>query len=71
MAHLVVNLPSLAGREEWIPVRLISRDSEVLAEPIFFKSNLIFNLVKADGLVHIPADVNGLSAGDSVKVVLI
>lgn len=70
-ARLEINLPSQAGREEWIPVRLISGNGEYRAEPIFFKSNLIFNLVKADGLVHIPADVNGLSAGDPVKVVLI
>jgi molybdopterin molybdotransferase len=70
-ARLTINLPSQAGREEWLPVGLSTHNGEYQAEPIFFKSNLIFNLVKADGLVHIPADFNGLSAGDSVKVVLI
>ncbi len=69
-ARLTVNLPSQAGREEWIPVKLKPSAGGYLAEPIFFKSNLIFNLVNAEGLVHIPADLNGLSAGVQVKVVL-
>jgi len=42
-----------------------------LAEPIFAKSNLIFSLVTADGLVRIPPDATGLSAGESVWVYLI
>jgi molybdopterin molybdotransferase len=69
-ARLAVNLPSQAGREEWIPVRLESSGEEVAADPIFFKSNLIFNLARADGLVQVPADANGLGAGERVKVVL-
>jgi molybdopterin molybdotransferase len=40
------------------------------AEPIFGKSNLIFILARADGLVRIPADATGLSAGERVDVVL-
>ena len=42
-----------------------------IADPIFFKSNLIFNLVNADGLVQIPPDVTELKAGEVVKVVLL
>lgn len=67
-ARLTINVSSLAGREDYVPAKITLVDGEYQAEPIFFKSNLIFNLVKADGLVFIPADANGLSAGDIVKV---
>jgi molybdopterin molybdotransferase len=67
-ARLTINVSSLAGREDYIPAMITMENGEYKAEPIFFKSNLIFNLVKADGLVFIPADANGLNAGDSVRV---
>jgi len=88
-AMLTVNLPSQAGREDWIPVRLTTetqshgdfitpsrRDSLVselryFAEPIFGKSNLIFTLASADGLLRIHPDATGLSAGETVEVILI
>lgn len=74
-AKLTVNLPSQAGREDWWPVKLaVSRQSSVvsfLAEPIFGKSNLIFTLASADGLLRIYPDATGLSAGEIVDVVLI
>ncbi|MEW6240111.1 MAG: gephyrin-like molybdotransferase Glp [Chloroflexota bacterium] len=44
---------------------------EWLADPIFGKSNLIFTLAAADGLLRIPPDATGLSAGEIVEVVLI
>jgi len=84
-AKLTINIPSQAGREDWVAVRLLppspSRSpsgvlregvgGEVpLAEPVFSKSNLIFSLVAADGLVRIPPDATGLSAGEMVEVVL-
>jgi molybdopterin molybdotransferase len=77
LARLTVNVPSLAGREDWIPVKLIpnsdrSDDGEHwLAEPIFAKSNLIFSLAAADGLFCIPPDVTGLETGERVKVFLL
>jgi molybdopterin molybdotransferase len=67
-ATLSLNLPSQAGREDWIPVRLVASPQGYLAEPIFGKSNLIFTLARADGLIRIPADANGLPAGASVEV---
>lgn len=70
-ARLTVNLPSQAGRVDYIPVRLASSPEGLLAEPIFFKSNLIFNLAKADGLARIPADSTGAAAGELVEVRLI
>jgi molybdopterin molybdotransferase len=46
-------------------------DGAQLAEPIFGKSNLIFTLVAADGLLRIPPDATGLSAGEQVAVYLL
>ncbi|NUM45738.1 MAG: molybdopterin molybdotransferase MoeA, partial [Anaerolineales bacterium] len=73
-ARLVLNLPSQAGREDWVPVRLtpstVGADEEAfIAEPVFGKSNLIFTLARADGLIRIPAEANGLAAGARVEVV--
>ncbi len=70
LARLRLNLPSQAGREDWIAVRLLSTPDGYQAEPIFSKSNLIFSLARADGLVRIPADATGLAAGEMVEVLL-
>ncbi|HET7010414.1 MAG TPA: gephyrin-like molybdotransferase Glp [Anaerolineales bacterium] len=67
-ARLTGNVPSEAGRDDYIPVRLEASPEGWLAEPVFGKSNLIFTLVRADGMVHIPPDVTGLAAGESVDV---
>ena len=67
-AVLSVNLSSSSGREEWMPVRLIERNGTVFADPIFYKSNLIFTLAHADGLTVIPEDANGLAAGSLIEV---
>jgi len=75
MAKLTVNLPSQAGREDWQPVKLIATHSTQQAtyeaHPIFGKSNLIFTLASADGLLRIHPDATGLSAGEIVEVLLI
>ncbi|MEM9773570.1 MAG: gephyrin-like molybdotransferase Glp [Chloroflexota bacterium] len=70
-AKLNLNLASQAGREDWIGVRLIPSDNGYEAAPIFGKSNLIFTLAQADGLVKIPAPANGIPAGELVTVELI
>ncbi len=67
-ARLSLNLSSQAGREDWVPVRLKGTPDGTMAEPVFGKSNLIFTLVRADGLLRIPPDATGLSAGDLVEV---
>src|SRR3989304_5859917 len=75
-AKLMVNLPSQAGREDWWPVRLLpsplgrGQGEGLSAEPIFGKSNLIFTLASADGLLRIHPDATGLSAGEFVEVIL-
>ena len=83
LAKLTVNLPSQAGREDWVAVKLIpsplhpsptgrgAGGEGYLAEPVFGKSNLIFTLAVADGLVRVAPDATGISAGEMVEVVLL
>lgn len=68
-AALSINVPSQAGREDWIPVRLMRTTDGLRAEPIFSKSNLIFSLARADGLLRITPDATGLEAGSKVEIV--
>ncbi len=70
-ARLSVNIASQAGREDWVPVRLEVDAAGYRAEPVFGKSNLIFSLARADGLVRVPPDATGLSAGELVAVSLL
>ncbi|HEX7973686.1 MAG TPA: gephyrin-like molybdotransferase Glp, partial [Anaerolineales bacterium] len=70
-ARLSLNLPSQSGREDWVAVRLLPEPGGYRAEPVFGKSNLIFTLARADGLVRIPPDATGLEAGQPVAVVLL
>jgi molybdopterin molybdotransferase len=70
-ASLTINLSSQSGREDWVAVRLLEENGYWQAEPVFGKSNLIFTLVQADGLIRIPPDANGLSAGLQVEVYLL
>jgi molybdopterin molybdotransferase len=67
-AVLTANVPSQSGRLDFIPVSLTPAGGKLMATPIFYKSNLIFNLVKADGLMRIPEDATGLEAGDQVEI---
>jgi len=71
-ANITINVASQAGREDWIPVRLIKTPQDkYLAEPVFGRSNLIFILARSDGLIKIPAATTGIEAGSSVNVRLI
>jgi molybdopterin molybdotransferase len=69
-ANLMVNLASESGREEWVPVRIMAVEDGWQADPLFGKSNLIFTLARADGLVRVDPDATGLSAGETVEVML-
>jgi molybdopterin molybdotransferase len=69
-ARAAANIPSTAGREDYVPVRFVDRDGERWAEPIFGKSNLIFTLVGASGLLRIPLNTTGLREGAWGEVML-
>jgi molybdopterin molybdotransferase len=70
-ARLTTNVPSQAGREDWIAARLYSDPSGYVVDPIFSKSNLIFSLVRANSMIQVPADATGLAADDIVEVQLL
>ncbi|MFC2063665.1 gephyrin-like molybdotransferase Glp [Chloroflexota bacterium] len=67
-AILETNIPSKAGREDWVPIKLKKSPHGFLAVPIFSRSNFIFSLVSADGLLQIPSDMTGLDAGEEVRI---
>lgn len=69
-AVLTLNVPSKPGREDFVPVRLERRDGVLYAEPVFGKSNLIYTMAHADGLVRVPLDLTGLYAGSTVDITL-
>ena len=68
-AAMTRNIASVQGRTDFVRVRLISREGQVMAEPILGKSGLIHTMVKADGLVRIHKDSEGLDKGQIVKVI--
>lgn len=70
-AWLTRNVPSEPGREDYVRVTLeLSADGRRLARPVPGKSGAVFSLVRADGMVRIPLEAEGLEEGDEVEVVL-
>lgn len=69
-AVLSVNYPSNGGREEYVPVTLISKDGVTAARPVFSKSGLISLLGSADGYIRISRDKEGINRGETVEVTL-
>ena len=67
-ARLGQNIASESGREDYIPARLEDGDEGLTAVPVFGKSNLIYTLVNADGLIKVPLNKAGLLAGEQVEV---
>lgn len=69
-ARLTHNLPSQTGRMDYVPARLRMAGATGVpeVEPIFGQSNQIFTLVFADGMIVVPMDATGLSAGEMVDV---
>ncbi len=64
------NIASSPGKEEYLRIRIKKTDNGPLAEPVFGKSGLITPLVKADGLLVIPRDSEGIYAGEEADVLL-
>lgn len=67
-AKLSQNIASETGREDYVPARLEDTANGLTAVPVFGKSNLIYTLVNADGLIKVPLNKNGLEAGEMVEV---
>ncbi|QIA26332.1 molybdopterin molybdotransferase MoeA [Thermaerobacter sp. PB12/4term] len=68
-ARLETALRRPPGREEYVPVALIWRGGEYGARPQPRKSGLISALTGAQGLVHLPLEIEGLPAGAQVEVI--
>ncbi len=67
-ARLARNIASAAGRVDFVQARLVEREGELWAEPEFGKSNLIFTMVRATGVIEVPLDLAGLREGAWVDV---
>ena len=67
-AQLSQNIASESGREDYVPARLEDSAEGLLATPVFGKSNLIYTLVNADGLIKVPLNKGGLRTGEWVEV---
>ena len=68
LATLTRSLPSVSGRTEFVRVQTFLSEDGWRAEPLFGKSGLIRTLVRADGLVVVAADSEGLDAGAAIEV---
>jgi molybdopterin molybdotransferase len=69
-ARLARAQTSAVGREDYLRVRLADRDGEPWADPLAGGSAALSNVVRADGLVRVPAARAELSAGELVEVLL-
>jgi len=69
-ARLARNIPAASGRADYVRVRLEQRAGEPWAVPVFGKSNLIYTLVRSNGVVEVPLNSNGLPADSIVTVFL-
>jgi molybdopterin molybdotransferase len=69
-ARLSANVASESGREDYVPARLYESSDGLMAAPVFGKSNLIYTLVNADGLLKVPLNKAGLEAGEQVEIQL-
>jgi len=69
-AKLKTNIASQIGREDYVRVTLEQDGLNFVATPLPSKSGAIFTLVKADGMVRIEMNQDGLEQGDEVEVIL-
>jgi len=65
------NIPSVPGREDYVRVKLEEKEGTLWAHPIFGKSGAISNLVRANGLIRIGIDEEGLEEGEEAEVILL
>jgi molybdopterin molybdotransferase len=69
-AKLKTNVASQIGREDYVRVTLEGAANQLVAAPLPSKSGAIFTLVKADGMVRIEMNQDGLEQGEEVEVIL-
>jgi molybdopterin molybdotransferase len=69
-AVLKTNIASQTGREDYVRVSLTQHQDRVYAEPLPHKSGAIFTLVRADGMIKIDLNQEGIEQGEEVEVIL-
>ena len=68
-ATLARNVSSAQGRVDFVRVRLVRKNGIRLAHPVSGKSALINTMIKADGLIKIGINTEGLDKGTKVSVI--
>lgn len=71
MAHLTRRLTSPMGVEDYVRVKLGRVGERVVATPIGRGAGVISSLVRADGLLVVPAGLEGMEEGQAVEVELL
>jgi len=69
-AILKTNIASQTGREDYVRVSLERVKDQLYAVPLPSKSGAIFTLVKADGMIRIDLNQEGIEQGEEVEVIL-
>jgi putative molybdopterin biosynthesis protein len=70
-ARLARKLASNIGMDDWVRVRLGRVGGEVVATPLPRGAGVLTSLVRADGLLVVPAGLEGHHAGEHVQVELL
>ncbi len=70
-ARLARKLASTIGMDDWVRVRLGRVGGALVASPLPRGAGVLTSLVRADGLLVVPADVEGHHAGADVEVELL
>ena len=70
-ARLARKLASAIGSDDWVRVRLGRVGGDVVATPLPRAAGVLTSLVRADGLLVVPAGVEGHHAGEQVRVELL
>lgn len=67
-AEMKVNIPSAAGKETYQMVYLKKEEDKYIAEPVNGKSGMITLMSKAKGYIKINEDIEGITAGEKIRV---
>lgn len=70
-ARLARKLASAIGSDDWVRVRLGRVGGDVVATPLPRAAGVLTSLVRADGLLVVPAGLEGHHAGERVRVELL
>ena len=70
-ARLARKLASTGGADDWVRVRLGRVSGELVATPLPRGAGVLTSLVRADGLLVVPAGLEGHHAGEVVEVELL